>query len=105
MFARIAEHGADTPVIAKIEKREAAENAEAIVQEAPGGMMVARGDLGIELPIEMMPLIQKRLLSLAGRYSKPSITATQMLASMVSPRPHVPRRPTLRTRSSTARTR
>ena len=50
--------------------------------------MVARGDLGIELPIAEVPVVQKRLLELAGRHSKPSITATQMLASMVSsPRP------------------
>jgi pyruvate kinase len=81
--ARLAERGADMPVIAKIEKREAAGAAEEIVQAASGGIMVARGDLGIELPIEKIPLIQKRLLALSGRYSKPSITATQMLASMV----------------------
>jgi pyruvate kinase len=80
---RLAERGADTPVIAKIEKREAAAAAEEIVQAATGGIMVARGDLGIELPIETIPNIQKRLLMLAGRNAKPSITATQMLASMV----------------------
>ena len=50
--------------------------------------MVARGDLGIEMPIERVPVVQRRLLALAGRHSRPSITATQMLASMVaSPRP------------------
>jgi pyruvate kinase len=81
---RLAERGVDTPVIAKIENREAAENAEEILQAATGGIMVARGDLGIELPIETVPLVQKRLLALTGRYSKPSITATQMLASMVT---------------------
>ena len=81
--ARLAERGVDIPVIAKIEKAEAAENAEEIVQTCTGGIMVARGDLGIEVPIEEVPLIQKRLLALAGRYSKPCITATQMLASMV----------------------
>jgi pyruvate kinase len=81
--ARLAERDADIPVIAKIEKREAAENAEEIVQACTGGIMVARGDLGIELPIEEIPQVQKRLLRLAGRYSKPCITATQMLASMV----------------------
>ena len=81
--ARLAERGADIPVIAKIEKAEAAENAEEIVQACTGGIMVARGDLGIEVPIEEIPLIQKRLLALAGQYSKPCITATQMLASMV----------------------
>jgi pyruvate kinase len=86
--ARLAERGVDTPVVAKIEKREAAAAGEEIVQAASGGIMVARGDLGIELPIEEIPIVQKRLLLLAGRYSKPSITATQMLASMVgSPRP------------------
>jgi pyruvate kinase len=80
---RLAERGLDIPVIAKIEKREATDAAEEIVDAATGGIMVARGDLGIELPIEMIPTMQKRLLALAGRKAKPSITATQMLASMV----------------------
>jgi len=82
VHGRLAERGEDIPVIAKIEKREAAEAAEEIM-EASSGIMVARGDLGIEVPIESVPQIQKRLLALAGRYSKPAITATQMLASMV----------------------
>ena len=85
---RVRVAGADIPLIAKIEKPQAAENAEAIVRAALGGIMVARGDLGIELPLERVPTVQKRLLALAGRHSRPSITATQMLASMVgSPRP------------------
>ena len=84
---RIASHDADIPVIAKIEKPQAAANAEEIVAAATG-IMVARGDLGIELPLAQIPTIQKRLLALAGRHSKFSITATQMLASMVTaPRP------------------
>jgi pyruvate kinase len=85
---RVRVAGADIPLIAKIEKPQAAENAATIIRAALGGIMVARGDLGIELPIERVPIVQKRLLELAGRDSKPSITATQMLASMVgSPRP------------------
>jgi pyruvate kinase len=85
---RVRTGGSDIPVIAKIEKPQAAERAEEIVKAVTAGVMVARGDLGIELPIEKVPLVQKRLLALAGRYSVPSITATQMLASMVaSPRP------------------
>jgi pyruvate kinase len=72
----------DVPLIAKIEKPQAAANAEEIV-DAADGIMVARGDLGIELPIEEVPLVQKRLLSVAGRRAKPAITATQMLESMV----------------------
>jgi pyruvate kinase len=80
---RLAERGADIPVIAKIEKREAVAAAEESVQAATGGIMVARGDLGIELPIETIPNVQKRLLRIAGRHAKPAITATQMLASMV----------------------
>ena len=65
VHARLEERGEDIPVIAKIEKREAAEAAEEIVQAADG-LMVARGDLGIEVPIESVPQIQKRLLALAG---------------------------------------
>jgi pyruvate kinase len=79
---RLGVHGRDIPVIAKIEKPQAAANAEEIVQAADG-IMVARGDLGIELRIEEVPLVQKRLLDLAGKYATPSITATQMLESMV----------------------
>jgi pyruvate kinase len=80
--------GSDMPLIAKIEKPQAADNADAIVAAALSGIMVARGDLGIELPLASVPVVQKRLLALAGKGSKPSITATQMLASMVSsPRP------------------
>jgi pyruvate kinase len=75
-------------VIAKLEKPQAAERAEEIVKATTAGVMIARGDLGIELPIEQVPVLQKRLLALAGSYARPSITATQMLASMVeSPRP------------------
>jgi len=74
------------PVIAKIEKRQAADNAEEIVRAAGGGIMVARGDLGIELPLAEVPVVQKRLIREAGKRSKPSITATQMLASMVHER-------------------
>ena len=75
------------PLIAKIEKPQAVEAAEDIIRAADC-VMVARGDLGIELPIEDVPLAQKRLLKLAGQLARPSITATQMLDSMVaSPRP------------------
>jgi pyruvate kinase len=76
----------DIPLIAKIEKPQAAEDAEEIIAAAGGGIMVARGDLGIELPIARVPVIQKRLIRAAGLGSKASITATQMLASMVTAR-------------------
>jgi len=80
--------GSDIPLIAKIEKRQAAENAEELARAATGGIMVARGDLGIELPLAQVPVVQKRLIRTAGRLSQPAITATQMLASMVNePRP------------------
>ena len=81
--ARLKERDADIPLIAKIEKPQAAEQAEEIIDAAGSGIMIARGDLGIELPIEEVPGAQKRLITLAGRASKPAITATQMLATMV----------------------
>src|SRR5580704_5321438 len=75
------------PLIAKIEKPQAVDAAEEIIRAADC-VMVARGDLGIELPIEDVPIVQKQLLRIAGKLARPSITATQMLDSMVSsPRP------------------
>ncbi|MHB8692878.1 MAG: pyruvate kinase [Solirubrobacteraceae bacterium] len=71
------------PLIAKIEKPQAVANAEDIIRTADC-VMVARGDLGIELPIEEVPMVQKMLLKVAGQLARPSITATQMLDSMVS---------------------
>src|SRR3954452_19224628 len=71
------------PLIAKIEKPQAVENAREIIYAADC-VMVARGDLGIELPIEEVPIVQKRLLATAGAMARPSITATQMLDSMVT---------------------
>ncbi len=70
------------PLIAKIEKPQAVENAIDIIRAADT-VMVARGDLGIELPIETVPMVQKDLLRIAGQLARPSITATQMLDSMV----------------------
>jgi pyruvate kinase len=71
------------PLIAKMEKPQAVERAEEILRAADC-VMVARGDLGIELPIERVPIVQKDLLRMAGRLARPSITATQMLDSMVT---------------------
>jgi pyruvate kinase len=71
------------PLIAKMEKPQAVEAADDIIRAADC-VMVARGDLGIELPIEDVPLVQKRLLRVAGQLARPSITATQMLDSMVN---------------------
>src|SRR3954463_10178375 len=71
------------PLVAKIEKPQAVEAAEEIIRAADC-VMVARGDLGIELPIERVPIVQKNLLALAGKLARPSITATQMLDSMVA---------------------
>jgi pyruvate kinase len=71
------------PLIAKMEKPQAVQRAAEILKAADC-LMVARGDLGIELPIERVPIVQKQLLELAGWMARPSITATQMLDSMVS---------------------
>ena len=71
------------PLIAKIEKPQAVDSAEDIIRAADC-VMVARGDLGIELAIETVPIVQKQLLRTAGRLARPSITATQMLESMVN---------------------
>ncbi len=75
--------GGRLPVIAKIEKPEAVERLEAIVQ-AFDGLMVARGDLGVEIPLEQVPLVQKRAVRLAREHAKPVIVATQMLESMIT---------------------
>ncbi len=72
----------EVPVIAKLEKPEAVENLEAIVN-AFDGIMVARGDLGVELPLEQVPLVQKRAVQAARERNKPVIVATQMLESMI----------------------
>jgi pyruvate kinase len=71
------------PVVAKIEKPEAVDNLEAIVL-AFDGVMVARGDLGVELPLEQVPLVQKRAIQIARENAKPVIVATQMLDSMIN---------------------
>lgn len=77
------EEGRTVPVIAKIEKPQAVDNLAEIV-DAFDGIMVARGDLGVELPLEQVPLVQKRAIELARRNAKPVIVATQMLESMIS---------------------
>ena len=78
----IADAGQDTPVIAKIERPEALDAIAEILDEAQG-IMVARGDLGVELSPEKVPLIQKQLIELGNARGKPVITATQMLESMI----------------------
>jgi pyruvate kinase len=76
-------HGARLPVLAKIEKPQAVEHLEEVV-DTFDGIMVARGDLGVELPLERVPLVQKRAVDLALRHAKPVIVATQMLESMIT---------------------
>ncbi|HXR42788.1 MAG TPA: pyruvate kinase, partial [Acidothermaceae bacterium] len=77
------DEGRRVPVIAKIEKPQAVERIDEIV-DAFDGFMIARGDLGVEMPLEDVPIVQKRVISLARRNAKPVIVATQMLDSMVS---------------------
>jgi pyruvate kinase len=83
VFEIMAEEGRKVPVIAKIEKPQAVDALEEII-DAFDGIMVARGDLGVELPLEAVPIVQKRAVELARRMAKPVIVATQMLESMIS---------------------
>jgi pyruvate kinase len=84
---RVTAHGADTWIIAKLEKPQAVEHLDAIL-EVSDGIMVARGDLGVEVPLEQVPAIQKHIIRRAAEFRKPVITATQMLESMIeNPRP------------------
>jgi pyruvate kinase len=77
----LEDHGAQIPIVAKIENEAAVRNLEAIVAVA-NGTMVARGDLGVEMPLEDVPLVQKRIIRTTVMNGKPVITATQMLDSM-----------------------
>src|SRR6195952_3304230 len=77
------EVGRRVPVIAKIEKPQAVEHLQEII-DTFDGVMVARGDLGVELPLEPVPIVQKRAVEIARRMAKPVIVATQMLESMIS---------------------
>jgi len=81
----IEEHGAEVPIVAKIERSDAVRNLEGIVETAYG-VMVARGDLGVECPLEDVPLIQKRIIRTCQGAGIPVITATEMLDSMVDQR-------------------
>ncbi len=83
----IAQHNSDLPVIAKLEKPQAIDHLEEIMEVADG-IMVARGDLGVEMAPEKVPVIQKHVIRRAAAWRKPVITATQMLESMIeNPRP------------------
>lgn len=81
--AVMEEHAAALPLIAKIERHEALDNLDAILEEADG-LLVARGDLAVEIPLEDVPQAQKRIILAANNAGKPVITATQMLRSMVT---------------------
>ncbi|MEZ3161268.1 pyruvate kinase [Microbacterium sp. BWT-B31] len=78
----MAEEGRVVPIFAKLEKPEAIDQLQEII-DAFDGVMVARGDLGVELPIEAVPIVQKHAIELARRWAKPVIVATQMLESMI----------------------
>jgi pyruvate kinase len=81
--AVLSEHNADIPVISKIERVQAVKGFNDILS-ASDGIMVARGDLGVDIPLERVPLIQKEIIQKCNRVGKPVITATQMLESMVN---------------------
>lgn len=81
--ALLQQHGADLPIIAKIERGQAISHLEEILQ-ASDGIMVARGDLGVDIPLEQLPMVQKDIIRRCNRLDKPVITATQMLESMVT---------------------
>lgn len=82
---RVAPHRKETPVIAKLERPEALENLDEII-DAADGVMVARGDLGVELSPQAVPIAQKRIITAANRHAKVVITATQMLETMITNR-------------------
>ncbi len=83
----VRSHGGEAPIVAKLERPEAVDNLESIVRETDA-VMVARGDLGVEIGPERVPAIQKEMINLANREAKPVITATEMLDSMIrNPRP------------------
>jgi pyruvate kinase len=86
-ISRLSQENRTIPVIAKLERPEALDNLEKILEIADG-VMVARGDLGVEMPAESVPIAQKRIIETANQYGKVVITATQMLDSMINnPRP------------------
>ena len=81
--ALLQQHGADLPIIAKIERGQALSHIEEILL-ASDGIMVARGDLGVDIPLEQLPMVQKDIIRRCNQLDKPVITATQMLESMVT---------------------
>jgi pyruvate kinase len=83
----LTDHDSDIPIVVKIEKKEAVDNIDELLR-VTNGVMIARGDLGLELPLEEVPLVQKDIISKAVEVGRPVITATQMLESMIeNPRP------------------